>query len=805
MAIFELDAEGDATRIYGSTFYENSAGANGGGAIVLVRAPLELKNSIVANNTFLNGLSSNILNEVGQGTVQITSLGYNFIGDSTNSLLSFLDSDILGSNVNPLDPMLDTLGFYGGPTLVHPPLAGSTVRGVGEPIESTDLLTDQRGFSRKRGSREGNIDIGAFEAQSSFISPIARALCVEEPEFLPLQAILIQDSTGGAFENGENLSLEYAAPDGLEFQVGQGTVNCLGSGLSDCNINVSSDLITITYTRSYDTLLNSIEIRDIFIKAESGTDPTFAELIRTGGNALQYDNEVGDAVNIASVSILPTVKLADLPYDDSFESNQSFWIPSGDSSIWEVGSPQGEIIDRAASGQNVWMTDLDGSYSTLDTSWVASSCFDFRGLSNPLLSVSIWSDTESGFDGTVFQQSLDGGDSWQTVGTNERGINWYNSATISANPGKQTTQEEYGWTGRDTAWRRAFVKLDQVDDQDAVRFRFAFASIGQIDETQSNNGFAFDDFFIGESDTRVLMEHFTDDSPVRNVANEEVQGLVSSFSPNVIPIQYHITAGDEFYERNKAGPRVRGLYYGVSEAGNAVVNGNEFLGLSRELDAGVLERSLLKTSSISVGLDTLEDEAIKILPSRDIPEEAVLYVAVVENTEEQEAVFRAFLPNAGGVLLNDPQAGVLQSFNISWDETTSASTSILDNYDSLEVVVFVQNRETKEVYQSISSPIWSGLLERNALREGLFNDPEAKLSFYPNPVHEYIFLDFGKINQERLQLSISDLQGKSVFQQLIKPGLSLYELNLAQLSRGMYFLHLTKEGESVRKEKIILR
>lgn len=791
--------------IYGSTFYNNQANVDGGG-IYLFRSGINIKNTIIAGNKRGNGTNSDILNRTDQAeAIPTTSLGHNLIGDTTSAWISNLDTDILGSNLNPINPMLDTLGFYGGPSLVHPPLAGSLLRGAGEPIESTDLLTDQRGFSRKIGSRDGNIDIGAFEAQSSFISPIARAVCVEEPEFLPLQTILVQDSTGGAFENGENLSLEYAAPDGIEFQAGMGTINCIGNGLSDCNIDVSPDLITITYTRTYDTLLNSIEIRDIFIKAESGTSPTFAELTRTGGNALQYDNEVGDAVKLASLSILPTVKLADLPYDDSFESDQSFWIPSSDSSIWEEGSPEGEVIDRAASGQNAWMTDLDAPYSVLDTSWVASSCFDFRGLSNPLLSVSIWSDTESGFDGTVFQQSLDGGDSWQTVGTNERGINWYNSATISANPGKQTTEEEYGWTGRDTAWKRAFVKLDQVDNQDAVRFRFAFASIGQLDETQTNNGFAFDDFFIGESDNRVLMEHFTDNSTARNTDNTEVQNLVSSFSPNIIPIQYHVSSGDEFYERNKAGPRVRALYYGVSEAGNAVVNGNEFLGLSRELDAGVLERSLLKTSSISVSIDTLEDEAINILPSRDIPEEVVLYVAIVENTEDQKSVFRAFLPNAGGTDIDDPQAGVFQAFNISWDESTSASTSILDNYDSLEVVVFVQNRETKEVYQSISSPIWSGLLERNALREGLFKDPEAKLSFYPNPVREYIFLDFGKINQERFQLSISDLQGKSVFQQLIKPGLSLYELNLKQLSKGMYFLHLTKEGERVRKVKIILR
>lgn len=113
-------------------------------------------NTIVANNTRAGDLSPNDC--VGM----FNSLGYNLIGDSTDSNGFNNTGDIID-----LDPMLGVLGNYGGPTQSIPLLQNSPALGAG----NYDLLPpgenswDQRGLPYNRRIN-GQTDIGAFEDQS---------------------------------------------------------------------------------------------------------------------------------------------------------------------------------------------------------------------------------------------------------------------------------------------------------------------------------------------------------------------------------------------------------------------------------------------------------------------------------------------------------------------------------------------------------------------------------------------------------------------------------------------------------------
>ena len=60
----------------------------------------------------------------------------------------------------PLDPQLELLGDYGGPTPTHRPLPGSPVLNAGDNTEAPE--TDQWGLPR---IVLGYIDIGAVELQ----------------------------------------------------------------------------------------------------------------------------------------------------------------------------------------------------------------------------------------------------------------------------------------------------------------------------------------------------------------------------------------------------------------------------------------------------------------------------------------------------------------------------------------------------------------------------------------------------------------------------------------------------------------
>lgn len=134
-----------------STIARNQAGDFGDG----IRATsLTLRNSIVA----LNGDS-----DIGGLTNPVTSQGYNFIGDGTDTgMVNGRGGDIVGSSAAPIDPLLDVLADNGGPTRTMALLPGSPAIGR-IPAGSNFSIADQRGLPRP--GADGVSDIGAYESQ----------------------------------------------------------------------------------------------------------------------------------------------------------------------------------------------------------------------------------------------------------------------------------------------------------------------------------------------------------------------------------------------------------------------------------------------------------------------------------------------------------------------------------------------------------------------------------------------------------------------------------------------------------------
>lgn len=157
------------TRLANDTIAQNSAvggagqgflasrgvGSGGGLADNFAGIPVaKLINTIVAKN------AANVNNDV-DGV--FASLGTNLIGDvgSTTSFSS-ARGDYTGTTKKPLDPGLDPLGNYGGPTQTFRPSVGSFVVDRGNNIVVTQgVTTDQRGQPRRSGIA---VDIGAYEA-----------------------------------------------------------------------------------------------------------------------------------------------------------------------------------------------------------------------------------------------------------------------------------------------------------------------------------------------------------------------------------------------------------------------------------------------------------------------------------------------------------------------------------------------------------------------------------------------------------------------------------------------------------------
>ncbi len=113
-------------------------------------------NTIIAKNT---------ATQSGDVDGLFSSLGSNLVGDNTGAAASFSGAtkDFVGSTSAPLDPGLDPLGNYGGPTQTFRLKTGSFAIDRGNSAVVTgplNLTFDERGQARRSGIA---VDIGAYE------------------------------------------------------------------------------------------------------------------------------------------------------------------------------------------------------------------------------------------------------------------------------------------------------------------------------------------------------------------------------------------------------------------------------------------------------------------------------------------------------------------------------------------------------------------------------------------------------------------------------------------------------------------
>lgn len=179
------------TEISNSTFSGNTETAGGYGVLYL-RGNVIIRNTTIADNSGFSNLylSSEAVNVaignsiIAGGTTNdifrsggtVTSNGGNLIGKNSNAGTTFsssgmpnLNLDFVGTNANPINPLLAPLGNYGGTTPTRALLQNSPALNNGTncvvnnsctPNMTFSLIADQRGTPRQIGTA---VDIGAFE------------------------------------------------------------------------------------------------------------------------------------------------------------------------------------------------------------------------------------------------------------------------------------------------------------------------------------------------------------------------------------------------------------------------------------------------------------------------------------------------------------------------------------------------------------------------------------------------------------------------------------------------------------------
>lgn len=184
-----------------------------------------------------------------------------------------------------------------------------------------------------------------------------------------------------------------------------------------------------------------------------------------------YTNLTGDAATFNDTASRTVINenIYTLTYTEDFETSGHGWQTSGQNSSWQRGVPNNASINVAASGQNAFVTDLNGSYNASERSFLTSPCMDFSAsTSDPILGFSMNHLTETGFDRFWMEASIDNGITWNKIPTHPtfNPTNWYNN-----------TAGAY-WEGISGGWVNVENRLNGLAGQSQVKLRFAFFSDG---------------------------------------------------------------------------------------------------------------------------------------------------------------------------------------------------------------------------------------------------------------------------------------------------------------------------------------
>ncbi|HEY0770523.1 MAG TPA: PKD domain-containing protein, partial [Sphingobacteriaceae bacterium] len=395
--------------------------------------------------------------------------------------------------------------------------------------------------------------------------------------------------------------------------------------------------------------------------------------------------------------------------DETFENaDRGGWQPwnladtaNAAGASWKWGQPDGITITGT---NNAWTTGSTtatpaGFYQPKEISALYTSAYDISALARPMVSFNSFVQLGQS-DGVVLEYSTDSlnladpAKSWKALGSLDlttnisTGVDWYNKANLPSKPGKQDLGQ-FGWSetvdpDKDNIqeWIESKHSLGEiVKNNHRLVFRFALAS---VNDNPQLDGFALDNFRIGNRTRIVLLENFRNlgntATDTRGIIEKAEADSISSFNPSgvatsVVRINYHVAfpAADPFNGENNQDPGARALYYNISQTPRARMDGqfpadalfstwgeNFYNIRSLKLADAII------TPTVSSHPDGSGSVSINVKALRDLGPETILNVALVEQSidltrlstdardkvKTQENVFeyvlKRLIPNASG-------------------------------------------------------------------------------------------------------------------------------------------------------------
>jgi PKD repeat protein len=633
-------------------------------------------------------------------------------------------------------------------------------------------------------------------------------------------------------------------------------------------VNFTSELISegsttnfysdITFPTSDHEFNNSDVAQWLWDFDDAGTTSNLSDPSHTFSGAGQYNVHLnvvsnrgcqGDTIKV--IGIVPSVTVPDnIMLCEDFESDNGGWAispnPALNSNSWEHGTPNGNIINYASSGSNAWVTRLNEPYYDGEKSYLITPAYDISALERPMLSFNYWSHLV-GTDGVVLQYSDDGGISWNVVGslngTEPNGIRWwgndwwYNQENISADPGEQQLDptNNVGWTLESGGWVNARIPLDQIPSRltNPVIFRFAFASV-ETSIPNTFDGFAVDDFCLGNRTRNVLVEQFVNFELNTTQDTRDLYEVMDSIPGELVYIEFHhgYQGGDLLYNENQIlGDRANyyNAYGATSTSFKSFIDGSpqadgqifdSYEVMYRALEDPKVDINITVDSTSGVDPDRIEIH-VRTTALDPISNDVSLFITLVEDN------FGAFFPEYGVTVQNlaramfkdepkytDGLSGINipgpwnpgdpeMVFHVNPGETLTGFPTYND--DEYWVVAYIQDNQTNEVLQTEITKVDNDKHVITDLEEDIARGILENVNIYPQPAKEYVIVEFGDYISEDYDWEIMDQRGVAIGRGKVEKGSKGFEIDTSLLPNGIHFLLIgDKEGLKLHRKLTII-
>ncbi|HQW83621.1 MAG TPA: S8 family serine peptidase [Ferruginibacter sp.] len=523
------------------------------------------------------------------------------------------------------------------------------------------------------------------------------------------------------------------------------------------------------------------------------------------------------------------------PYLEGFENNDGGWYAKGSNNSWQWGTPAKTVINKAANGSKAWVTSLTGNYKNNELSYLYSPCFNLSGMTQPVLSFSHIFQLEDATpaDYNWIEYSDNGGVTWTRLGLNNVGTNWFNDPT-----GKKQ------WRTSMPTWHVASTDIPTTTGN--VRFRFVMAS----DLGFNLEGVGIDDIHIfdkaliytGTQVTGISQSvsgsswiHFT--AGGKRVASINANGAnMGNTTVDVYPYagtvrtkngQYYLNRNIVIRPTVQPGTDVSVRFYFTDAEAKSLLAATGCGTCTKPVDP--YDLGVTKYSGIALEEDgTLDNNYLGnysfILPANTaiIPYDNGYYAQFNVNN------FSEFWLNDGGIGGIHPLPITLLSFDaikqinkvlLQWttENELYADKYIVEkstdgiNYNSIGFVSAINNHSKNNYIQYDLHPFAGlnfyrlkmqdkdGSFSYSPIRTVNFNNADADISIYPNPVTNATILitSTGKLSSAIL----FDAAGKWIRSFVLKG--TITELDLSGIAKGFYQLKILKDNTTHTKKIVI--